>query len=350
MKQQRPPIKEIIRLTGLSRATIDRVLNERSGVHTRTLETVNAALRQLREKNNASSHTHHTDRCKHYKAIIQVGDAFTQSIVDEAARLAPSLAARNCTLEVLPCVGIPSKRVAGLIAAQSDADGLIVIAKNSAEIVDAAALFREQGKAIVTSHTDLDLAARHAYVGIDNRAAGQTVGFLMGRHMPADAPANLAVVVEAMNYRCHEEREMGFRSVLRQRFPAINVIEVVKHGDSAEAGHAAIKSLLETYPKIDGIYNTAGGNQGVAMALAEHGSTGKTLFVTHEYNRVTEALIRRNEVDYLITQNMKHMLLEATDQLNAILSGAPQNTQVLIPLEILCHYSLPLPNANANAD
>ena len=180
-----------MRLTGLSRATIDRVLNEREGVHTRTQAIVDAALRQLRETSNASFHAHREDRRKHYKAIIQVGDAFTQSIVDEADRLAPSLAARNCTLEVLPCVGIPSKRVAGLIAAQSDADGLIIIAKNSAEIVDAAALFREQGKAIVTSHTDLDLAARHAYVGIDNRAAGQTVGFLMGRHMPADTPANL---------------------------------------------------------------------------------------------------------------------------------------------------------------
>lgn len=252
--------------------------------------------------------------------------------------------ARNCTLEVLPCVGIPSERVAEIIQAQTKADGLLIIAKNTAEISDAAIAFREQGKAIVTSHTDLDLAARHAYVGIDNRAAGQTVGFLMGRHMVPDSTANLAVVVEAMNYRCHEEREMGFRSVLRQRFPSIDVIEVVKHGDSAEASYEAIKSVLESYPHIDGIYNTAGGNQGVVKALTEFERIGKTLFITHEYNRVTEALIRQNEVDYLITQNMKHMILEAVDHLNAILASCPYSQQVTIPLEIYCHYSLPPSN------
>ncbi len=330
-----------MRITGLSRATVDRALNGRDGVHGRTQAAVDAALRKLNDAADTPPSVLSSDRLRHYKAVVQVGDAFTQSIVDEVARLKPLLAARNCTLEVLPCVGIPSERVAEIIQAQAKADGLLIIAKNTAEIADAAMMFREQGKAIVALHTDIDLAARHAYVGIDNRAAGQTVGFLMGRHMAPDSAANLAVIVEAMNYRCHEEREMGFRSVLRQRFPSMNLIEVVKHDDSAESSYAAVKSLLESFPHVEGIYNTAGGNQGVAKALAEYGRTGKTLFVTHEYNRVTEALIRQNEVDYLITQNLKHMLLEAVDQLNAVLSAKNYSPQVLVPLEILCHYSLP---------
>lgn len=344
MRQPRPPLKEIMRVTGLSRATVDRALNGRHGVHVRTQAAVDAALLQLAEDAEASNSAASREHIRHYKAVVQIGDAFTQSLVEEAARLAPLLDARHCTLEVIACVGMPSERVAEIIHAQADADGLLVIAKNAPGIADAAIVLREQGKAIVTSHTDLDLAARHAYVGIDNRAAGQTVGFLMGRHMVPGSAANIAVVIEAMNYRCHEEREMGFRSVLRQRFPSINLIEVVKRDDSAEASYETIRLLMESYPHIDGIYNTAGGNQGVAQALAEQGRTGKTLFVTHEYNWVTEALIRQNEVDYLLTQNMKHMMLEAVDQLNAILDGRPHSQQITIPLEILCHYSLPPTN------
>lgn len=201
-----------------------------------------------------------------------MGDAFTQSIVDEVARLKSLLAVCNCTLEVLPCVGIPSERVAEIIQAQTKADGLLIIAKNTAEIADAAIMFREQGKAIVALHTDIDLAARHAYVGIDNRAAGQTVGFLMGRHMAPDSAANLAVIVEAMNYRCHEEREMGFRSVLRQRFPSMNLIEVVKHDDSAESSYGGRSYHCWRVSRTSrASYNIAGGNQGVAKALAEYG-------------------------------------------------------------------------------
>lgn len=159
MRQPRPPLKVIMRATGLSRSTVDRVLNGRKSVHPQTQAAVDAALQQLANSSYASIRTDAIKLVRHYKTVVQVGDAFTQSIVDEVNRLAPQLASRDCTLEVITCVGMPNEGVAEIIHEQTQADGLLIIAKNTPGISDAAAILRAQGKAIVTSHTDLDLVS-----------------------------------------------------------------------------------------------------------------------------------------------------------------------------------------------
>ena len=94
---------------------------------------------------------------------------------------------------------------------------------------------------------------------------------------------------------------MGFRAVIRQRFPSINIIDVVRWDSSRHGTYESAKSLLKDWPEIDGIYNTSGGNHGLAQALEESGRLGKTLFIAHEINPVTEPLVRADALDYLIS-------------------------------------------------
>ena len=47
MPRNRPPLKDIMRLTGLSRATVDRALNARDGVRPATLAAIEAAVASL---------------------------------------------------------------------------------------------------------------------------------------------------------------------------------------------------------------------------------------------------------------------------------------------------------------
>jgi hypothetical protein len=48
----------------------------------------------------------------------------------------------------------------------------------------------------------------------------------MGRHLEERSGAQMAVVVGSFSYRCHEDREIGFRSLMRQQFEGIEVLEV----------------------------------------------------------------------------------------------------------------------------
>lgn len=341
INESKPEVKELIRITGLSRTTINRALNRLAGVHPRTQEVVDNAVLQLASRAGDEWPKTSPRKMKRYVLLIQAAETFTQAIVDEVRSLPCELRLRNCDLQPISCVGWSNEEFARLIRSQREVDGLLVIAKNAPAIVHACRERVQAGTAVVAAHTDLDYPARGAYVGIDNRAAGQTAGYIIGRHLHGTAAADVAVIVETFAYRCHEEREMGFRSVLRQRFQSLNVIDVVKCDESNESTYDALRDLLHRYPNIAGIYNTAGGNRGAVRAIKEQGRAGEIVYVTHELNAVTEALLRRDCVDYIVAQSRKQLILEAIDQLDNLLAKIAPRPNVFIPLEILCRYSLP---------
>jgi LacI family transcriptional regulator len=199
-------------------------------------------------------------------------------------------------------------------------DGIAIICKNITPLVVELQRIRNAGKPVLAVVSDLERSARSAYLGIDNRAAGQMAAYLLGRHLEYRIDASVAVVVGNASYRCHEDREIGFRSLLRQKFSNIELLEVVGN-DSSEIAYDATRKLLATKPNLAGLYNVAGGNRGLAQALSDTKLTYRPIYITHELNQVTEPLLRAERIDYLITQDLdkllrrtKRLLQEAGDE------------------------------------
>jgi LacI family transcriptional regulator len=139
---------------------------------------------------------------------------------------------------------------------------------------------------------------------------------------------------------CHEDREIGFRSLLRQRFPNVNLVEVIKGADSGAATYEATTRFLDEHRKLDGIYNVAGGNEGLAAVLREHSLSGRTIYVTHEVNRITEPLLRSDAIDYPLTQDLRLLLRTAVEHLRGAREGQAVPAQAIIPIETYSRYSL----------
>ncbi|MCI0148879.1 substrate-binding domain-containing protein [Paraburkholderia sediminicola] len=339
--KDKPTLKQLMEITQLSRATIDRALNDRPGVHPRTRSAVEAALRQL----GSSSPTRSSIRVKHrtydFRLLAQAGDAFTDELTRAAAELEPEFAASGMNLAVVRCVGASDDEVAARIREAADeADGIGIICTNTATTTAALRECMTAGKPVVTLITDVEADARHTYVGVNNRAAGQSAAFLIGRHLQAHASPDVAVVVATFSYTCHEDREIGFRSLLRQRFPNVNLVEVIKGADSGAATYEATMRFLDEHEKLDGIYNVAGGNEGLAAALRERNLTGRTIYVTHEVNRITEPLLRSDAIDYLLTQDLRLLLRTTVEHLKSAREGRVVPAQAIIPLETHSRYSL----------
>ena len=339
--KSKPTLKQLMEITQLSRATIDRALNDRPGVHPRTRHAVEAALKQLGTGSSAKSAVRAKQAAYDFRLLAQAGDAFTDELIRTAIALEAEFDANGVRLEVERCVGESDEEVAARIRkATAEVDGIGIICTNTATTSSALRECMAAGKPVVTLITDVDADARHTYVGVNNRAAGQSAAFLLGRHLQAHASPDVAVIVATFSYTCHEDREIGFRSLLRQRFPHVNLVEVIKGADSGAATYEATTRFLKPHGKLDGIYNVAGGNEGLAAALREHNLTGRTLYVTHEVNRITEPLLRSNAIDYLLTQDMRLMLRTAVDHLKAAREGAAVPSQAIIPIETYSRYSL----------
>ena len=307
-------------MSGCSKATVDRVLHGRAGVHPRTRDKVNQALDQLDAEYelrtlrpfNASSVSGTSRRIGF---IIQAGQAFTESFL--------------ATIEKQPS-SERAVELKGLGAASDEAvieairgwatgfDGLAIVCKNIPPIVDELKRLRQTGVRVVAVVSDIDSSARSAYLGIDNRAAGNVAAYLMGRHLDGRSSARVAVVVGSFSYRCHEDREIGFRSIMRQQFESVEVLEVIKGEDSDEATYDAARKLLQATPNIAGVYNVAGGNRGLSQAVGELQHAYRPVYITHELNRVTEPLLRTERIDYLIVQDLDEMVRRAAQFMREI--------------------------------
>ena len=316
----RPSIEEIAKLSGCSKATVDRVLHGRAGVHPRTRDKVNQALGQLDAEYELrtvrpfdASSVSGTSR--HIGFIIQSGQAFTESFLATIEK--QSISERTVELKGLGAAS--DEAVIEAIRGWAPGfDGLAIVCKNMPPIVDELKRLRHTGVRVMAVVSDIDSSARSAYLGIDNRAAGNVAAYLMGRHLDGRSGARVAVVVGSFSYRCHEDREIGFRSIMRQQFESVEVLEVIKGEDSDEATYDAARKLLQATPNIVGVYNVAGGNRGLAQAVGELQQAYRPIYITHELNRVTEPLLRTERIDYLIVQDLGEMVRRAAQFMREI--------------------------------
>ena len=151
---------------------------------------------------------------------------------------------------------------------------------------------RHRGKRVVTLVSDLDPSARDVFIGIDNRMAGQTAALLIGR-LIGGRPCKVGVIVGDYAFRCHEDREIGFRAYLPTAFPEVVLADVARGEDSPQQTRRATLDLFAVHPEIAAVYNVAGGNLGLASALEELGHANDVIVVTHEANRTLSLSSRR---------------------------------------------------------
>lgn len=90
---------------------------------------------------------------------------------------------------------IVSNKLTSLGQLENELDGLAIVCKNISPIVDELKRLRQGGIRVMALVSDLESSARSAYLGIDNRAAGNVAAYLMGRHLEERSGAQVAVVV-----------------------------------------------------------------------------------------------------------------------------------------------------------
>lgn len=297
---QRVTVANIMRETGLSRATVDRVLNKRGHVHDRTRTVVEDAFRRL-----SSPGAEPPKRPPLADVALRVGKGMMAQV--RAAWAASGANGTFCDLHmaddmtVLRCIESLCKDVSR---------PLILTAKNSDRLVALLANARSRGKRIIAMVSDLNPAARDAFVGLDDRAAGQTAAFLIGR-MLGDRPTTVGVVLGSIAFRCHEDREIGFRTGLRANFPKVVISGEAQGEDSANITRRAVAALLKEHAALGAIYNVGGGNVGLVDALKEAGRLSDMLVIGHEVNPVTMPLLQAGAMDFAIAGDAADMLRRA---------------------------------------
>ena len=195
------------------------------------------------------------------------------------------------------------------------ADGIGIVALDHPDVREAIRAVSVSGAKLVTIASDISQVPRVAYIGIDNRAAGRLAGYLMHRFYGSGRSGKVALISGSLAYRGHEEREMGFRHILAEDCPQLQIVEQLEMMDDPDQAFSIAQDLLQRHPDLNAIYNVGAGNSGIARALKAMPVKRHVLLVGHEATEDTRALLLDGTLDAVIDQNPR---VEAREALNAL--------------------------------
>ncbi|MFC6066382.1 LacI family DNA-binding transcriptional regulator [Streptomyces ochraceiscleroticus] len=333
------PIKEIARQAGLSEATVDRVLNSRGGVRESTVMEVHQAIKDL-------------DR---QRTQVRIGGrTFMMDIVMQAPERF-STAVRNALEAELPSLqpavmrsrfhfretGPASELIATLDRiAKRGSQGVILKAPDLPEVGAAVGRLVAAGIPVVTLVSDLPSSARLAYVGIDNRAAGTTAAYLIGQWL-GERPGNVLTTISRGFFRGEEEREMGFRSAIRNTQPHRTLVEVTDSDGLDATQYDLVLDALQRDPSINAVYSMGGGN---AATVAAFDALGRqcAVFIAHDLDHDNTRLLRARRLSAVLHHDLRQDMRRACQTIMRAHKALPDEGPALpSAIQVVTPYNMP---------
>ena len=345
MSKQKVRLVDVAREANVSLATVDRTVNGRSGVRKATAERIWEAYRKLEAASDATRSHAGWHSPLRFDFVMPPGPNTFMRMLDESIIAArDGLARFGVTVELHHIEGFNAPILAEAIErVRRDSDGIVIKALENPIVREVVNETADMGIPVVTLVSDLSSARRIRYVGIDNRSAGRTAGYLMGRFAGGrTGPVALLAGSITLSYRDHQEREFGFRDAVAEHFPGLDIVAREEIQDDSERAHRMTLDLLNRHPDLLGIYNIGGGARGVGQALREADKGGQVIFIGHELTRYSRQYLIDGTMDAVINQDVTH---ETSEVLRALLDHHRRHTPApplgLPRVEIFVRENLP---------
>lgn len=294
-------IKDIAELAGVSRGTVDRVLNNRSGVSPQTAEKIKEIAKALDYRPNKAGLVLAAQKKKNKVGVVlfSKNNPFFDEVSEGVQAKARELADYGVTTQ--------TRRVEFDLAAQLAAidellkegiHGLLLAPYNHPAIQEKIDLLVSQGIPVVTVNTDICGSRRMAYVGSNYICGGQTAAGLFA--LMTGGETELGIITGSQNVLCHSERIRGLTETLKSSYPRIHITKILENHDDEFESYALTKQLLQQNPCIDAIFFAAAGVFGGCRAIQESGRHPKV--VTFDEVPTTLDMLRTGVISATISQ------------------------------------------------
>jgi LacI family transcriptional regulator len=299
-------MREIAQLAGVSRGTVDRVLNKRGSVDPEKERKVLDIAKALNYSPNLAGKTLAVRKKQLRFGYVLFGSTasnpFFLDVVRGIESRAEQLGDFGVSVDIRYVEQGNAEAQAELIGelAASGIAGLAITPINHPAVARRLRELSESGLPVVTVNSDLPDCGRLAYVGSDYFKSGETAAGVM--NLVCAGKAKVGIVSGSPIVLCHSERVAGFTRRIGAAYPGIEIAAADVNNDDDIQSYLVTRRLLEENPQINALFLSAAGVSGACRAVADLGLKGKITICSYDVTAATRPLIPSGEIAAVITQ------------------------------------------------
>jgi LacI family transcriptional regulator len=318
-------IKELAEFTGLSTATVGRIVHNRSGVSEKARRRIENAVRELGYGSWNSTHlAPQRQRLKFLFLLPIVHSPFMEQLCSSILA-APQVIDDFHVIPEIRHVDINDGRhlcEALNTMEPKDYQGVGVFAVDLPGVRQAIDKAVMRGINLVTMISDIPMSLRRFFVGIDNIAAGRLAGTLMGRFLPGKKGKVGVIAVNTLQ-RNQIERINGFRQVIELYYKDLEILPIREGMNSRDRFAAITRQFIDSYRDLLGIYSLAADNSVILRVLKEYDIRDELVVIVHELSDEVRAAMESETIDAVIVQDTDNIARSAVRILRALYCKSP---------------------------
>jgi LacI family transcriptional regulator len=261
-------IKELANVCGVSRGTIDRVLNNRGNVKPEKRALVLNMMKKLNYTPNPAGKALASHR-NHPSVGILIpaeGIRFFDAVMDAMKKAEKKYELFGLKVIWRNMHGYDVNMQCNIIDELKDkVHALIITPINDPKVIEKINEFIADGIFVVTLNNDVEHSDHHCYVGSDDLNGGQTAGALL--KMIGPEKLRIGILLGSLKVLGHQQRLEGFKLIMNDD-PQCNVIDIKENNDDDILSYNTTKDMLEEHPEINALFViSSGGNYGACRAV-----------------------------------------------------------------------------------
>lgn len=326
-------IADIAKKTGLSRATVDRVINLRGNVKEDTRSRVESAIAELKYSTTRLS-SMIGSVARHVEVILVEGtNPFFRELTRSIKAAMEEDHAGTFSLRMFDPYH-PETLLERLAEIDPKADAVIMVGVDNPEVTQAVDRLLARNVRVITLVSGMSSADNRYYVGQDNFQSGRTAGRLMAE-LVGDEAGKIAILIGHLQFRHLLDRRSGFEQVLGMKRPDLTPLHIRPYGGDGSQFQAVLDDLVTNHPDLKGIYLCGGGQPQIFAAIKEADLQVK--FVAHEVTEVSRRALSDGVLNAVVASDMVEIGQQAV---RAAMSETPPQTR---PSRINIYFQENLP-------
>lgn len=307
---KRPTLQAVADKAGVSRGTVDRVLNNRANVSAEVFERVTKAMEETGYISKKELHIQNLQKRSavaatklgvllpnwtgHFKTEILRGIEAAKKDLED---LQVEIFVEECQTDV------PQEALELLeYLLKQGVQGIALCVPDVPTITERIRELTGQKIPVVTFNSDLPECKRLCFVGQDYRQSGRIAAELICKCIPRDG--HVLAVIGNREFEGHRTRLNGFKERFRELDFSDSQMDVIETYNDYQITYRKVLDYLKESRKIHGIYMANRSVSGCAEAVRAAGKKGEVRVICHDLSQSTKLLLQNGSVDFAITQNI----------------------------------------------